>query len=236
MALGTSIRLPREYFENSTPVELYEESTVQPASQYDKTLCSFMNSLRNTIPHYPKKQPTYVDPLLFRCSQVFVRIDSVKSPLQRPYSGPHFVLERHDKYFVIEKDGHTDTVTIDRLKPAFVEPKFPTDSSDEEETSETLSFPPTSSSKNDNTLAGELDELPANFVYSLPNPYAIAIKFYRYLVWFNIFISCCIFACLFVQYNFFTAISACKILLLFFQSLCFFFFSGICLLYCGHTT
>ena len=96
MALGTSIRLPGEYFENSTPVELSEESKVQPTSQYDKTLCSFINSLRNTIPRYPKKQPTYVDPLLFRCSQVFVRIDSVKSPLQRSYSGSHFVLERHD--------------------------------------------------------------------------------------------------------------------------------------------
>ena len=67
---------------------------------------------------------------------------------------------------VIEKDGHTDTVTIDRLKPAFVEPKFPTGSLDEEETSETLSFSLTSSSENDNILAGELDELPANHVYS----------------------------------------------------------------------
>ena len=116
MALGTSIRLPGEYFENSTPVELSEENTVQPASQYAKTLCSFMNSLCYTIPRHPKKQPTYVNPLLFRyCSQVFVCIDSVKSPLQRPYSGPHFALEGHDKYFSIEKDGHTDTITIDRL-------------------------------------------------------------------------------------------------------------------------
>ena len=113
----TAFQNPRwEYFENSTPVELSEENTVQPTSQYAKTLCSFMNSLRYTVPRHPKKQQTYVDPLLFRCSQVFVRIDSVKSPLQRLYLGPHFVLERHDKYFVIEKDGHTDTVTIDRLK------------------------------------------------------------------------------------------------------------------------
>ena len=128
MALGTSIRLPGEYFKNSTLVELSEESTVQPTSQYAKTLCSFMNSLRYSTPRHPKKQPTYVDPLLFRYSQVFVRIDSVKSPLQRPYSGPHFVFERHNKYFVIEKDGHTDTVTKDPLKPALVEPKSPTDS------------------------------------------------------------------------------------------------------------
>ena len=166
MALETSIRLPGEYFENPTPVEFSQENTVQPASQYAKTLCSFMNSLRYTVPRHPKKQQTYVDPLLFRCSQVFVRIDSVKSPLQRPYSGPHFVLERHDKYFVIEKDGHTDTVTIDRLKPALVEPISPTGSSVEGETSETLSFSPTFLSKIDNIFAGDLDELPANRVYS----------------------------------------------------------------------
>ena len=125
-----------------------------------------MNSLRYTVPRHPKKQRTYVDPLLFRCSQVFVCIDSVKSPLQRPYSEPHFVLERHDKYFVIEKDGHTDTVTIDRLKPALVELISPVRSSVEEETSETLSFSPMSSSEIDNIFAGDLDELPANRVYS----------------------------------------------------------------------
>ena len=125
-----------------------------------------MNSLRYIIPRHPKKQPTYVNPLLYRCSQVFVRIDNVKSSLQQSYSGPHFVHKQHDKYFVIEKDGHTETVTIDRLKPALVEPKFSTDFSDEEKTSETLSFLPTSSSENDNTLARDLDELPANHVYS----------------------------------------------------------------------
>ena len=166
MALGISIQLPGEYFENSTPVELSEESTVQPASQYAKTLCSFMNTLRYTMPRHPKKQQTYVDPLLSRCSQVFVRIDSVKSPLQQPYSGPHFVLKRHDKYFVIEKDGHTDTVSIDRLKPALVEPISPTDSSVEEESAETRSFSSTSSSANEDIFAEDLDKLPANRVYS----------------------------------------------------------------------
>ena len=50
MALGNSIRLLGEYFENSTPVELSEESTVQPVSQYAKTLCSFINSLHYTVP------------------------------------------------------------------------------------------------------------------------------------------------------------------------------------------
>ena len=56
MDLGTSIRLPGEYFKNSTSIELSEENTVQPTSQYAKTLCSFMKSLRYTVPRHPKKQ------------------------------------------------------------------------------------------------------------------------------------------------------------------------------------
>ena len=80
MALGTSIRFPGEYFENSTPVELSEENTVQPTSQYAKTLCSFMSSLRYTVPRHPKKQQTYVDPLLFRCSQAVFFLRRFEEP------------------------------------------------------------------------------------------------------------------------------------------------------------
>ena len=190
---GLLYTIPEEYFKNSTPVELSEENTVQPASQYAKTLCSFMNSLRYTIPCHPKKQPTYINPLFFWCSQVFVRIDSVKSPQQRPYSGPHFVLERHNKYFVIEKDGHTDTVTIDCLKPAFVDPKSPIDSSDEEELLRLHLFHPNLRVRmiilwQESLTNSPLITFTPAEADSLPNPYVIAIKFYRYLVRFNIFI------------------------------------------------
>ena len=65
LALGTSIQLPGEYFENSTPVELSEENTVQPTSQYAKTLCFFMNSLRHTVPRHPKKQTNLCRPTSF---------------------------------------------------------------------------------------------------------------------------------------------------------------------------
>ena len=65
MVLGTSIRLPGEYFEYSTPVELSEENTVQPTSQYAKTLCSFMSSLRYTVPRHPKKTTNLCRPTSF---------------------------------------------------------------------------------------------------------------------------------------------------------------------------
>ena len=34
------------------------------------------------------------------------------------YSGPHKVISKHDKYFVLLLNGKEDPVTIDRLKPA----------------------------------------------------------------------------------------------------------------------
>ncbi|CAE1160930.1 unnamed protein product [Acanthosepion pharaonis] len=41
--------------------------------------------------------------------------------LRRPTLGPYRVLKRADKYFQIQKGIHTDNVSIDRLKPAFIE-------------------------------------------------------------------------------------------------------------------
>ena len=38
-----------------------------------------------------------------------------------PYKGSYRVLHRADKYFELDLDGHHDTVSLDRLKPAFID-------------------------------------------------------------------------------------------------------------------
>lgn len=63
----------------------------------------------------------YLPHQLQDCEFVFVRNDSVKRPLTPAYTGPYRVLKRADKYFQIQKGIHTDNVSIDRLKPAFIE-------------------------------------------------------------------------------------------------------------------
>ncbi|XP_073958484.1 uncharacterized protein [Choristoneura fumiferana] len=51
---------------------------------------------------------------------VFLRQGHAKRSLESPYSGPYKVLERRDKTFRIILNGKPNTVTIDRLKPAFM--------------------------------------------------------------------------------------------------------------------
>ena len=56
---------------------------------------------------------------------VFIRHDAHRNPLQTPYTGPYRVLSRDNKAFVIDYGGREETVSIDRLKPAHVDPTAP---------------------------------------------------------------------------------------------------------------
>ena len=64
---------------------------------------------------------TFVPKDLWKCSHVWLRVDRVRQPLETPYSGPYPVLARSKKYFVIKlPTGVKNTVSIDRLKPAYL--------------------------------------------------------------------------------------------------------------------
>ena len=49
---------------------------------------------------------------------MYVRRDSHKPPLTRPYDGPFQVLRRFDKHFTLDINGKSKEITVDRLKPA----------------------------------------------------------------------------------------------------------------------
>ncbi|KAF2348350.1 Ribonuclease H-like domain [Trinorchestia longiramus] len=76
------------------------------------------------IPGHRAPRPTQtvdkLDPALETCTHVYVRVDAVKPALTRPYEDPFLVIKRTAKYFIIEKHGKQDLVSIDRLKAAFV--------------------------------------------------------------------------------------------------------------------
>jgi len=89
------------------------------------------SSLGTTTPHiissrYPPlgmgPRSSYVPTELRRAQFVFVRRDAHRMPLQMPYTGPFRVLEAGDKSFLLAVAGRQDRVSIDRLKPAHLDP------------------------------------------------------------------------------------------------------------------
>ena len=86
----------------------------------------FATNLRSSMaalqPVQPRTQPskTFVSQDLEDCSHVFVRVDTVKRPLQQPYQGPFRVLRRTRKNITIDRNGTTHVIAIDRAKPAYL--------------------------------------------------------------------------------------------------------------------
>ena len=80
---------------------------------------------------------------------VYIRVVGHKSPLVRPYIGPFKVLQRGEKHFVLDMNGKNDSVSIDRLKSAFLlnvrQQEFPTSAANSDDSvskpKETLTFP-----------------------------------------------------------------------------------------------
>ncbi|XP_064462629.1 uncharacterized protein LOC135373341 [Ornithodoros turicata] len=115
LVYGTALRLPTDFFCHSEP------STISHSS-YLENLQRIFHDVRPTPTRAsPSRQP-FVPQLLSTASHVFLRRDAVRRPLQQPYSGPHPVLQRADKFFKISVNGKPDSVSVDRLKPAFTKP------------------------------------------------------------------------------------------------------------------
>ncbi|GBN71003.1 hypothetical protein AVEN_229867-1 [Araneus ventricosus] len=87
----------------------------------------FVDRLRNTMREmnpvaHTRKSKVLCKSVLKNWLACILRIDSVKHPLYQPYTGSHKVLKRTEKNFTIELNGRTSTVSIDRVKPAYLIP------------------------------------------------------------------------------------------------------------------
>ncbi|CAE1290041.1 unnamed protein product [Acanthosepion pharaonis] len=88
---------------------------------------SFVQDLRHRmakLTYTPPQQQTtssYLPQRLDICDFVFVRNDAVKKPLTPSYQGPFKVLKRSKKFVTIMGGKDKDTVSINRLKPAWLE-------------------------------------------------------------------------------------------------------------------
>lgn len=113
MLYGETLRLPGDLFQPSA-VEVTDHSSF---------ISRFRNHIRAIKPtpfirHGETKSFVHKD--LSTASAVFLRQDAVRKPLQPPYSGPYKVIARTEKVFKIDIGGKIVTVSIDRVKPAYM--------------------------------------------------------------------------------------------------------------------
>ena len=115
LVFGMPLRLPGQFFEQPPAGHVDDRAAFLPR------LRTAMQDLRPTIPEHHGSHRTAVPNAMTSTTHVFVRHDAHRTPLQRPYDGPFLVLERNDKFFVLQYNGRRETVFIDRLKPAFLD-------------------------------------------------------------------------------------------------------------------
>lgn len=111
---GETLRLPGEFFHHTK-------------SSNSNDITDFTNRLRiviNSIRPQPASRHTERDIFVFKdlpsATHVYVRDDSVRGPLQSAYSGPYKVLQKGDKVFKLLMKGKEQTVSLERVKPAYL--------------------------------------------------------------------------------------------------------------------
>ena len=112
MMFGEALAVPGEFF----PPD-HNNSDDQRLSQLRQVVGKF-RPCRQT---YKSVAPKYMPKTLNSCDYVFIKHDAHRTPLTRPYRGPFKVLERKDKAFLIAINDRKDWVSVDRLKPAYLD-------------------------------------------------------------------------------------------------------------------
>ncbi|CAH8530229.1 unnamed protein product [Schistosoma curassoni] len=113
LVYGTTLTLPGQLVN-------YEPTTHGDSTHFASRLLQMMQNIK-AIPPREYNNRAHLDKHLETCKFVFVRVDAVKKPLKQPYEGPYKVIKRTQKYFIISRDGKKQTISIDRIKPAFYE-------------------------------------------------------------------------------------------------------------------
>ena len=109
--LGESVRLPGVIF---------EDRHTELSPDFVKTLSSFQALYSYSPPRPPARHQSFVDPRLFDrlTSHVYIRVDRHRPPLSPVYKGPYKILDRTEKYFLLDLLSKVERVSIDRLKTA----------------------------------------------------------------------------------------------------------------------
>ncbi|XP_045777853.1 uncharacterized protein LOC123875848 [Maniola jurtina] len=114
LVYGEPLRLPGEFFGQNIA------SYTTDITDFSARLRSFAEKLQPVPTQHHSKPKTFVFKELSTCSHVFLREDTLHGALQPAYTGPYEVLKRGAKTFRLKVKGRDVTVSIDRLKPAYI--------------------------------------------------------------------------------------------------------------------
>ena len=109
LVLGQTLTLPCEFF----PADLDANVEVQ--------LDATRRIVAQHLPLWPahhRSRPNWSPDDLWKTEYVFVRVDSHKPPLGRPYRGPYKVLQRSQSAFQLQLETKIHWVSIEHLKVA----------------------------------------------------------------------------------------------------------------------
>ncbi|KYN05201.1 hypothetical protein ALC62_03908 [Cyphomyrmex costatus] len=113
LVYGETLRLPGQFLNRqSTP----EDDVVN----FVRELRKHFSELRPVDGTRHGERRAFVFKDLTRAEQVFIRRDAQKVMLQAPYDGPYAVVSRDEKVFVVLVQGKKVTISVDRLKPAYI--------------------------------------------------------------------------------------------------------------------
>ncbi|GBM15240.1 Gag-Pol polyprotein [Araneus ventricosus] len=123
MVYGQCLRLPGEFFRNSTSSSqiLIEDTFLQRLRLYTRRF-------RPVPTFHHSSSNSFVHPDL-ASSHVFVSCDTVRKTLEQPYQGPFMIIRRNENIFRLSVNKRHSTVSIDRLKPAYALPDVSSESS-----------------------------------------------------------------------------------------------------------
>lgn len=112
---GEPLRLPGEFFiaSNFNKDDNFKD--------FVSFLRKKMSELRPIPASRHGSHSTFIFKDLSDISHVFLRDDSVRKSLQSPYTGPYSVVRRNDKIITLLIKGKEVTVSLDRVKPAYIE-------------------------------------------------------------------------------------------------------------------
>ncbi|XP_020297875.1 uncharacterized protein LOC109862289 [Pseudomyrmex gracilis] len=113
MLYGTTLQIPGEFF-------VHHDLPSDPQSFAEKH-GAFMREMRPVPISHHNKIHIFKHKDLDTCSQVFVRCDHVRAPLEPLYRGSYKVVERiSDRVYKLDIDGEHQNILVKRLKPAHI--------------------------------------------------------------------------------------------------------------------